>query len=40
MAARLDKQPRRYGIGTLLLVVAGSIVAFGLLGAIVAELLH
>jgi hypothetical protein len=40
MAPAADKQPKRYGIGAILLVVGGSILIFGLLGAVVASLLH
>ena len=40
MAPAADNQPKRYGVGSVLLVVGGSIVVFGLLGALVASLVH
>ncbi len=40
MAPSAGRQPRRYGIGALLLVVGGAVLIFGLLGALVAKLVH
>lgn len=40
MAPPAGKQPKSYGIGSLIIVVGGSIIVFGLLGALVAKLVH
>jgi hypothetical protein len=40
MARAAHTRPKRYGIGSIILVVGGSILAFGLLGALVAKLVH
>jgi hypothetical protein len=40
MAAPARKQPKSYGISALLVVVGVAILAFGLLGALVAKLVH
>jgi len=40
MARAADGQPKRYGLGSLLLVVGGSILFFGVLGALIAALLN